>query len=307
MYRRDNNSNLVEKEDNSDDMPVYGLPGYRFYVFHYVGLICLVTSLFFTTAIFVLIFKNVKTIFKSQIGERLIFYMAVFDFGYCTVHLADHIYMLIVKNHPPDMFCAAIGFLLNEFVVGQCLVVIFTAVNAFYMVVKEKRIKLGKYDWRLHIVAFGLPLIICCAIASIRHWGRSGAWCFLDNRRPYSKILQTVIAVFFVLIFVLISILYSLSWIKIKKISRNLNKILTSSQEKYHKTAKIMMLFVISFIAQWWSFMIYAAYGMYRTQPFLIVLLSVIFSNLGGIFNFITNAFVKRNNVKISSSVSKSN
>lgn len=102
--------------------------------------------------------------------------MAIFDFGYCTIHLTDHIYMLIIEYHPPDIFCAAIGFLINEFVVGQSLVVLFTAINAFYMVVKEKKIKLGKYDWKLHMVSFGIPLLLSISIAGINHWGRSGAW-----------------------------------------------------------------------------------------------------------------------------------
>lgn len=131
--------------------------------------------------------------------------------------------------------------------------------------------------------------------------------CFLDLRRPYTKVLQACVAVFFVFVLLTISLLYGISWIKIKKISENLNKTITSSQEKYHKAAKVMLFFVVSYISQWWSYVIYAAYGMYGTQPFLIVLVSVIFTNLGGLFNFITNVFVKKHNLRVNNATSKSN
>ena len=94
-----------------------------------------------------MIFKNnpiSKNFYTRPIGERLVIYLAICNLLYSCSHIIDHSYMFAVRGNPPYDACAAFAFFLNEFVIAQALVVTFTAVNAFVMVVKEKKIPLGK-------------------------------------------------------------------------------------------------------------------------------------------------------------------
>ena len=58
----------------------------------------------------------------------------------------------------------------------QALVVMFTAFNAFYMVVWERKINLGKYDWKLLIVTLSIPAAIGFIGVGVPFLGPLGAW-----------------------------------------------------------------------------------------------------------------------------------
>ena len=98
----------------------------------------------------------------------------------CSIsHTCDHIYMLAVENHPPDIPCRIMAVFVGAFIVAQNFVVSFISVNSFYMVVMEKKFNLGKYDLRLLIPAFGMPLILCSIFAIVKVFGPSGGWWVL--------------------------------------------------------------------------------------------------------------------------------
>ena len=81
-----------------------------------------------------------------------------------------------LRRTPPDAACAAFALLLNQFIVGQALVVIFTAFNAFSMIVLRKTIDTGRYDWKLLLYSMGIPAILGILGVSTNHLGRSGPW-----------------------------------------------------------------------------------------------------------------------------------
>ena len=56
----------------------------------------------------------------------------------------------------------------------QCIIALFTAVNAFVMVVLGRQVKLGRCDWRLLVVTFGMPPIVMGVCASLGYLGASG-------------------------------------------------------------------------------------------------------------------------------------
>ena len=60
--------------------------------------------------------------------------------------------------------------------IAQALIILFTALNAFLMVVKQKQIGLGRFDWRLQLVALGAPLLLGIAGLATKHLGPSGMW-----------------------------------------------------------------------------------------------------------------------------------
>ena len=161
----------------SHGLAVYGLPGFRFYLIHITGLTSLSTSLTTSTSVLIyLLGCNRKPVAGRPIGERLVIYLACFDTMYSICHIMDHSYMMAVTGHPPDSACVYFAFNLNQFVIGQALIVIFTSVNAFVMVVKERKINLGKYDWKLISYALGIPFVVGILGVSTGHFGPTGMW-----------------------------------------------------------------------------------------------------------------------------------
>ena len=127
------------------------------------------------TLIFVFL-KPWKGFYERPVGERLATYLAICDFLYSLAHFLDHAYILATFDFPPDPVCAALGFLLTWFGFAQTMVVMVIAFNAFVMVVKERRIPYGKYDWKLLLFALGVPLMVCTVTLATGHFGPSGAW-----------------------------------------------------------------------------------------------------------------------------------
>ena len=114
--------------------------------------------------------------FSSITGERLVVYLALCDLLFSISHTLDHSYMTAIVGHPPDLACAIMAGFLLEFVTSQLLLVTIIATNAFLMVVKERRIHVGKYDWKLLLGCFGTPALLCVGTYSLRILGPSGAW-----------------------------------------------------------------------------------------------------------------------------------
>ena len=154
---------------------------WRFDVIHVTGLTSLSISVICCVIVLLFIARDakigsVRAFFARPVGERLLVYLALCNLLYNLSHIMDHAYMLAVRGNPPDATCAAFGFFLNQFVVAQALIVTFTAVNAFVMVVKKTKVTLGRYDWKLFLVSLGVPLVCGTLLAATRHLGPSGMW-----------------------------------------------------------------------------------------------------------------------------------
>ena len=63
---------------------------------------------------------------------------------------------------------------------------------------------------------------------------------------------------------------------------------------RYLKTARIMMLFVVAYIGQWWTLVAYGIWTLFGQQPHIaIVTMDVFFPNLGGVWNFLAYTFLR--------------
>ena len=93
-----------------------------------------------------------------------------------TGSLIDHIYILVIRRHvKPKELCEFYGFMLVEFIGAQIFMVNIIAINAFLLIYFRKNIEFGKYDHRLLIWTFGMPLIggaICLGFGAL---GPNGA------------------------------------------------------------------------------------------------------------------------------------
>lgn len=103
-------------------------------------------------------------------------YLAFYDLFYSISHTCDHVFMLTIKDHPPHVPCIIMALFLGEFIFGQYILVTFTAVNSFLMVVHEKKIRLGLNDWKLILFTLGGPVGILVPLATLKLLGPSGSW-----------------------------------------------------------------------------------------------------------------------------------
>ena len=111
---------------------------------------------------------------KWSIGERVVVYLAICDFGFSAIDISNHAYLYFMVRHPPDAICTAIGFLIHEFIISQAVVVLFMAMSACVQVVFGRRIKLGRWDYRLIALAFGVPFVIGAVLCRV--WPSRAIW-----------------------------------------------------------------------------------------------------------------------------------
>lgn len=109
--------------------------------------------------------------------ERLIFYMAIMDGIYGINFTYDRSYSIITGgDFPPEAICTTIGFFGFYTACMQNLLVMLAAINAFIMVVEEKKLWLGKYDFRLFVFVFIIPLLLSLHFAYFGFFGKDGFW-----------------------------------------------------------------------------------------------------------------------------------
>ena len=189
-----------------DEMPLYGYPGVLFYAIQATALLCLSLSTLFCLVLisFLCLFRKIKerhslnaindqanpALTKAQVhsilsnhtfknwrtGDRLVIYLAIADLSYSVSHIVDKAYYAYAEANPPDTLCTVVGFFYQEFMFAQWIIIVFTAVNACCLVVFNKRLHLGRSDWKLLVVAFGTPAVNGTIAISLGLLGQSGAW-----------------------------------------------------------------------------------------------------------------------------------
>lgn len=162
---------------SSSRLPVTGYPGPIFYILHITGISSLTISIIFSMGVMLRLLCPCQCdIWKHGIGERLAMYLAVCDLAWSVTHEMDHSYMIVTHDHPPDKVCAGFAFIMLWCMCAQAIIVTFTAFNAFVLVVREKHVNFGRYDWRLTVpcllISFGLSMIP----AVLNILGPTGAW-----------------------------------------------------------------------------------------------------------------------------------
>ena len=190
-----------------DQIPLLGFPGPVFWVIHVSAVVCLTASSLVSIALICFLCvsrqlkdrepdstqitdgntsSNVKTkavavqwkksFKKWNIGERLVIYLALTDMAFEVSHIMDHAYVMYARINPTDLACSAFGFMLTEFVFAQWIIIFYTALSACCLIVFNKKLHLGRLDWRLITIAFGSPMIIGAVAASLGLLGQNGVW-----------------------------------------------------------------------------------------------------------------------------------
>ena len=162
-------------------LPIFGYPGPVFHIIHILALVfCSLSALCSFSIILYLIInekRGKQRSFKNWTrGERLVVYLAAFDFFFSLSHTVDHAYIYSTISIPPDSLCQAFGFVVSLFMFGQWLTVFFIAIVTSYQVLSSKNTSYGTCDWKLLILTIGIPLVICIGGIFLNLFGPNGAW-----------------------------------------------------------------------------------------------------------------------------------
>ncbi len=115
--------------------------------------------------------------------------------------------------------------------------------------------------------------------------------CAFDMRKPSGPILTNLMGVITFVCFIVNVLSYVGIWWKLHTVSKSSR----TSGAKYQRTARIMVLFIVVFFAQWWGFSLYVAWQQVTPCPPLEVLMLMLwFTNFGGVFNAVAFTFVRR-------------
>ena len=107
-------------------------------------------------------------------------------------------------------------------------------------------------------------------------------------RRPAGPVLLNVSSYTIILTFTFNLLCYGAVWIKLRQVSHQV------AGSKYHRTARIMLVFVAVYMAQWWAYVVYSIWELIGVPHVVIRVCSVSFSNIGGLFNFVAYTLVRR-------------
>ena len=166
--------------DTEVHLPLLGLPGVRFYVIHISALVSInISNVISICVLIYTLWSKSVSFWKRSIGERLTIYLAVCDLVQGVSHGTEHSYMLITKQHVPDIPCTIFAYVLALSGICQSTVVMTVAILSFIFLVKEKKIKLGRYDWKILLLAIGIPLTLVTVLAGLGMFGPTGAWYVL--------------------------------------------------------------------------------------------------------------------------------
>ena len=152
------------------DLPVHGLDNGLFYFLHVPAVVCITISFLCATTTLILSIRRHHGLpfFQWTKCDRFIVYLAICDGCFNLPHGADHLHVVISRNHVyPETLCHFYGFMTAVFATSQNILVGIIAFNIFAMMYFQKKLNFGSYDCILLLVTYGFPAA-----------GGIVAWCF---------------------------------------------------------------------------------------------------------------------------------
>ncbi|CAH1790671.1 unnamed protein product [Owenia fusiformis] len=288
-----NRTTATVRDDGRVFLPVFGQSGVWFWIIHIGGASSLFISICFSFGLVVYLGvmgkRRSRSFWQWKLPERLVIYLALCDLLWSISHSIDHYIMITLYDHVPDLPCTILGFLLNELIFMQAIVVIFTAISAFVLIVKNKKLQLGKYDWRLLTSSIGIPAGIGSVLVQFDLLGPSGAWCLIDGRNPLSGLVMSVLSVAMIFTFLFNLGCYAAVVFTVWRVTKNIadfNSDEAAAKKNCIKTTKTLVIFVIAYAGQWWAYTFYSFWAFAELPPKWLTLMTIIFANMGGVFNF---------------------
>jgi hypothetical protein len=224
-------------------------------------------------------------------------YLAITDLFAHAFALGNFLVPIVTGHLVSDPFCRLLGAGLSFFAGANMMVTALITVLAFFSVCKDKKIDIGKYDWKL-IVTIVFTMVIIIAV-SFPSFGPDGIWCFcsIEGENPILLYFATYFPSAMFLALCLFSI-YIMVYLR-----RNENELIEKKDhimnfQKVRKEYKMLqvrmlrkqMVYVLFYVIQWGPVL---PYMIRRTTSFIpeeslfVVLTLSISMNLGGVLNLI--------------------
>ncbi len=86
---------------------------------------------------------------------------------------------------------------------------------------------------------------------------------------------------------------YTAVWFKVRKVSKSAGS-WTTRQKKCVQKARVMAVFVVAYFAQWLPGFIVNIWALFARLHVSIGLITVIFVNIGGFFNFVAYTVIRK-------------
>ncbi|ELU00855.1 hypothetical protein CAPTEDRAFT_194428 [Capitella teleta] len=296
-----------EEKYDPENAPVevMGLGTPVFPAVHLTAIITCGISTFVSGAILLYMFRTMKTSFwKCTMGDRLVVYLSICDLGFSISHGLDHVIIFGTDDNTPEPACSVIAWFVQEFTLGQSLVVNIAAVAAVIIIVRERRVSFGRYDWVLITWAFGFPAVLGVVIAGNDLLGAIGAWCFMDMRKAAGQALNTFYILAMITVFVVNSVCYIIVFAKIRQVEKMMESFSTGDTEakeqskRSRRSAQNMALLVLAFLFQWSLYVAYTSWSFFGNPSYKLLVADVFICNLGGVFNGIAYTLMRKYNRK---------
>jgi len=244
--------------------------------------------------------RKYKTI---KVGARFPMYISICDVFFHIFHGGDHLHSLITCHTLVGTTCKFVGGTALFFINCQAMVELTLGIFIFRLVfLNYIKYDSGRYDWKVHLQSWTLPLILYFIGWGMGWYGPEGSyWCGVTNALNH-KILND----FLMLVVVVVNIcLYFMVTCKICRTIKYVPKddrglqddVYRAESNRMRRTAYYLPSFVLVFIFQWVSYLVYSVEGGsgYNNVGFDFVLWNVAVTNSGGFMNAIVFQGLLRN------------
>ena len=99
-----------------------------------------------------------------------------------------------------------------------------------------------------------------------------------------------MIGILEILTFCILLISYGAIWVKVRQAS----KVVDAKIGRCNRTAKIMMIFVVVFLFQWWIQILFVVWGLFGTVLKYLAVVSECLINLGGVYDCVAYTVIRR-------------
>lgn len=253
-----------------------GMPAENWYAIHGVALFVIFTSVIGSILIIYLTLKKMRKA-RLHLLQKFPMYISFCDLLFGFFHGLDHISSMVEGRVAYGAYCKFLGFgtvfsmNIPSFCVSACSLCIYQTL------VRKSKLDFGPYDWQLLLACYALPFVIGLIPFQWDGYANEGAWCGL----PYGRDLLYFNSLFIFGALLLNMIIYSLTYISLKKMAGDKKK----HREGVQEFAKQLPIFVAIFIVQWIPYAIYAIMFEVKTFIYQYNVFTVIMVNSGGFLN----------------------
>ncbi|VDI55815.1 Hypothetical predicted protein [Mytilus galloprovincialis] len=247
-------------------------------------------SIVISSVVVIVLIKTKKgNFFNWRVIDRFSLYTVICDilFYFSQTAYGTHDWLEKLLNiEISKLECTIYGVLIMEFLLSQVILNTTTAMYAFNLVIRGRKMPLGKWDAYLLCPAFGIPLVLLTTSAFFNQFGRNPVACLLKEERGILSIHFLQIALFFLVSLAIITGLYISMWIYIRRQTTAMNSTFgQQSAVNARRLALNLSLYVLIHVIQFGANAIEATWIAIEEPPVGVRYATIFIGATGGIMN----------------------